>query len=59
MLKLHGNSSSPDWPIWLVPQEPWNPGKGTPMQDVKQPEHGRASTAKEQKWPSFQTSYDE
>ena len=34
-------------------------GKCTTMQVVKQPEHGRASTTKEQKCPSFQANYGE
>ena len=29
-----------------------------PMQVIKQPENGRTSTTKEQKWSSFQTNYD-
>ena len=32
--------------------------KCPPMQIVKQPEYGRASTTKEHKCPSFQTNYD-
>ena len=32
-------------------------GKGAPMQVVKQPEHGRASTTEEQKCSFFQTNY--
>ena len=33
-------------------------GKCTRMQVKKQPEHGRTSTTKEQKYSSFQTNYD-
>ena len=33
-------------------------GKSAPMQVVKQPEHGRASTTEEQKCSSFQMNYD-
>ena len=33
-------------------------GKCAPMQVIKQPEHGRTSTTKEQKCSSFQTKYD-
>ena len=32
-------------------------GKCAPMQVIKQPEHGRTSASKEQKWSSFQTNY--
>ena len=32
--------------------------KCAPMQVVKQPEHGKASTREEQKCSSFQTNYD-
>ena len=35
-----------------------NMGKCTPMQVIKQPEHERTSTTKEQKWSSFQMNYD-
>ena len=34
-------------------------GKCASMQVTKQPEHGRTSTTKEQKWSSFQGSYDQ
>ena len=52
-------------------QEPWHPGKGAKLDHVvqlncrevctqkKQPEHGRTSTTKEQKWYSFQMNYDQ
>ena len=33
-------------------------GKCTSMQVIKQPENGRISTIKEQKWSYFQTNYD-
>ena len=33
-------------------------GKCVPMQVIKQPEHGRTSTTKEQKGSSFQINYD-
>ena len=56
-------------PFGTRPQKPWHPGKGvnmialsnptvgkcTTMEIMKQTEHGRTSTTKEQKWSSFQT----
>ena len=33
-------------------------GKCTPMQVIKQPEHGRTSTTEEKKCSSVQTNYD-
>ena len=55
-----------------MPQEPWHPGRGAKSDHIiqfncgekgthvnlKQPEYGRTSTIKEQKWSSFQTNYD-
>ena len=57
-------------PFGTRPQKPWHPGKGvnmialsnptvgkcTTMEIIKQTEHGRISTTKEQKWSSFQTN---
>ena len=57
-------------PFGTTPQKPWHPGKGvnmialsnptvgkcTTMEIIKQTEHGRPSTTKEQKWSSFQTN---
>ena len=64
--------TKPAGPFGTMPQESWHPGrvlnwlalsnstagKGTPMQVIKQLEHGRTSTTKKQNWSSFQTKYD-
>ena len=60
-------------PFGTMPREHRHPGKGakldcaiqlnygkcTPMQVIKQSEHGRTSTAKEQKWSFFRTNHDQ
>ena len=64
--------TKPAGPFGTMPQESWHPGrvlnwlalsnstagKCTPMQVIKQLEHGRTSTTKKQNWSSFQTKYD-
>ena len=66
-------TNEPADPFGTTPQKPWHPGTGAKpdraiqlncgevrtMQVIKQPEHGRTSTTKEQKWSSFQTNYDQ
>ena len=65
--------NKPVVPFGTMQQEPWYPGIGAKPDhaiqqlnygevcthsSIKQPEHGRISITKEQKWSSFQMKYD-
>ena len=47
------DTTKPVGQFGIMPQEPWHPGKCTPIQFIKQLEHGRTSKTEEQNVPPF------